>query len=198
MQAPLLLTHYKDQVVPHLTETHKFENVHEVPKITKVVLNSSVGSAADRNQALEEVTDAIVKITGQRPIQTISTKAISNFKLRENTAIGAKVTLRGARMYDFLLRFIKTAIPKIRDFRGVSPKSFDGNGNYTLGVSDQTIFPEIELDKVKNTVGFDVTIVTTATNDDHARELLRAMGMPFRDNKKKEDAQKKEEANTPE
>jgi len=152
----------------------------QVPKLEKVVLNSGFGRAEDRKAAAEEVAREMGIITGQRPVFTQAKKAISNFRLRTGDVIGAKVTLRGSRMYEFLERLLKVAIPTIRDFRGVSPKSFDGQGNYTLGIQDQTIFPEIELDKVKQSTGFDITIVTTAQTDDEARELLSLMGMPFR------------------
>lgn len=177
---PELLTHYKEKVVDQLRKTLELENVHQVPRLEKIVLNCSVGKEPDRKQAIEDAVKEISLITGQKPIITISKKAIANFKLREGEAIGVKVTLRGSRMYDFMMRLVKTAIPRIRDFRGVTPRSFDGRGNYTLGVAEQSIFPEIELDKIKRSLGFDVTFVTSTNNDDHARELLRAMGMPFR------------------
>lgn len=177
---PALKTHYVTRVVPALTEKFGYSNVMQVPKIVKVVINCGFGRAEDRKAAAEEVVREIGLITGQRPVLTKSKKAISNFKLRTGDTIGAKVTLRGTRMYEFLDRFLRIAIPTIRDFRGVSSKSFDGRGNYTLGIQDQSIFPEIELDKVKRTTGFDVTIVTTARKDDEARELLALMGMPFR------------------
>jgi large subunit ribosomal protein L5 len=177
---PALKKHYSERVVPALKEKFGYRNVMQVPKIEKVVINSSFGRAEDRKAAAEEVGREIGLITGQRPVLTRSKKAISNFKLRAGDTIGAKVTLRGRRMYEFLERFMRVAIPTIRDFRGVSAKSFDGRGNYTLGIQDQSIFPEIELDKVKRTTGFDVTIVTSAPTDDEARELLSLMGMPFR------------------
>ncbi len=178
---PALSTEYKERIVPALKESLKLDNIHDIPKLVKVVVNSSIGSADDRSTALEEVVAEMALITGQKPAQTVAKKSVSNFKLREGNIIGAKVTLRGRRMYEFLERFIKTAIPRIRDFRGVSPKSFDGHGNYTIGVSDQTIFPEVELDKVKRALGFDITIVTTARTDTQAKELIRELGMPFRD-----------------
>ncbi len=177
---PELLTHYKEKVVSHLRSTLSLGNVHQVPRLEKIVLNCSVGKEPDRKQAVEDAVKEISLITGQKPIVTLSKKAIANFKLREGEAIGVKVTLRGRRMYDFMMRLVKTAIPRIRDFRGVTPRAFDGRGNYTLGVAEQSIFPEIELDKIKRSLGFDVTFVTSTNNDDHARELLRAMGMPFR------------------
>jgi large subunit ribosomal protein L5 len=176
---PELLTQYKTKVIPQLMEELGLKNVHQVPKLEKIVVNCSVGKEADRKQAIEDAVKDVVLITGQKPIVTMSKKAIANFKLRAGEAIGVKVTLRGNRMYDFMLRLISTAIPRVRDFRGVNPRAFDGHGNYTLGISEQSIFPEIELDKIKRSLGFDVTFVTSTDNDDHARALLRAMGMPF-------------------
>ena len=161
-QQPELLIEYKDRVIPALQEKHGYKNIHEIPKISKVVVNTCIASASDVKEALEIAKTELATITGQKPATTTSKKAISNFKLREGQAIGAKVTLRGRIMYEFLERLIKTALPRIRDFRGVSTRAFDGNGNYTLGVADQSIFPEIELDRIKRNVGFDVTIVTTA------------------------------------
>ena len=173
--------HYKERVMPALLEQHAYKNVHEVPKVEKVVINTSVGSQSDVKQALEDAKTELALITGQRPAETRAKKSISNFKLRKDQAIGAKVTLRGERMYEFLERLIKAALPRIRDFRGVSPRGFDGHGNFTLGVSDQSIFPEIELDKIKRNIGFDVTIVTTARTNEEAKSLLSEMGMPFSD-----------------
>lgn len=155
-------------------------NIHEVPKLEKIVVNCSIGGQAERKQAIEDAVNEVSLITGQKPIITKSKKAIANFKLREGENIGVKVTLRGGKMYDFMMRLVRTAIPRIRDFRGVAPRAFDGRGNYTLGVTDQTIFPEIEIDKIKRTLGFDITFVTSTNNDDHAREMLRVLGMPFR------------------
>jgi len=177
--------HYKDRVVPALRDRHKYKNVHQIPRVEKVVVSTSVGSQADLKQAMEEAKTEIGLITGQLPAETRAKKSIANFKLRKDQIIGAKVTLRGDRMYEFLERLIKTALPRIRDFRGVSPRCFDGNGNYTLGVPDQTIFPEIEMDKIKRNIGFDVTIVTTARTDEEAKSLLSELGMPFADRAKK-------------
>ena len=177
--------HYKDRVMPALRERHKYKNVHQIPRIEKVVVNTSIGSQPDVKQALEEAKAELALITGQLPAVTRSKKSIANFKLRKDEMIGAKVTLRGDRMYEFLERLIKAALPRIRDFRGVSPRSFDGHGNYTLGVPDQTIFPEVELDKIKRNIGFDVTIVTSAQTDEEAKSLLSEMGMPFSDRAKK-------------
>ena len=150
-----------------------------------VFLNPSVGSPSDVPRALGEAHADLFLLAGQRPVETLAKKSISNFKLRKDQAIGAKVTLRGERMYEFLERFIKAALPRIRDFRGVSPRCFDNHGNYTLGISDQSIFPEIELDKIKRNIGFDVTFVTTARTDEEAKSLLSEMGMPFSDRAKK-------------
>jgi len=176
---------YKNRVIPALQKQHGYKNVHQIPKVEKVVINTSVGSQADVKQALEDAKAELALISGQKAAETRAKKSIANFKLRQQQAIGAKVTLRGAHMYEFLERLIKTALPRIRDFRGVSPKAFDGNGNYTLGVSDQSIFPEVELDKIKRNIGFDVTIVTTAQTNEEAKSLLSEMGMPFSDRAKK-------------
>jgi large subunit ribosomal protein L5 len=172
---------YREKAVPALQETFGYGNPHQVPQISKVTVNTCVGSAQDIRAALDEAKKEISMITGQSPIETISRKSISNFKLREGQPIGAKVTLRRQRMYDFLERLINAALPRIRDFRGISPKAFDGRGNYTLGVSDQSIFPEIELDKITKNVGFDITITTTAKTDKEAKLLLSELGMPFSD-----------------
>src|SRR5467141_461267 len=180
---------YKERVMPALQKQHGYRNLHEIPKVEKVVINTSVGSQADVKQALEDAKTELALISGQRPAETRAKKSISNFKLRKEQALGAKVTLRGERMYEFMERLIKAALPRIRDFRGVSAKGFDGHGNFTLGVSDQSIFPEVELDKIKRNIGFDVTIVTTARTDEEAKSLLGEMGMPFSDRAKKPVAQ---------
>ena len=177
--------HYKDRVVPALRERHKYKNAHQIPKVEKVVVNTCVGSQPDIKQALDEAKAELALITGQTPAETRSKKSIANFKLRKDQIIGAKVTLRGDRMYEFLERLIKAALPRIRDFRGVPARCFDGHGNYTLGVTDQTIFPEVEMDKIKRNIGFDVTIVTSARTDEEAKSLLSEMGMPFADRAKK-------------
>ena len=182
---PELLVEYRERVVPALKQKHGYKNIHQVPKIEKVVVNTSVGAGSDSKEALEIAKEEIALITGQRPVATLAKKSISNFKLRKGQAIGAKVTLRGRMMYEFLQRLIKMALPRIRDFRGVSTKAFDGHGNYTLGVADQSIFPEIELDKIKKNIGFDVTIVTTAETDAEAKSLLSELGMPFADKAKR-------------
>lgn len=184
-----IYTEYKDRVISALKEKHGYKNIHQVPRVLKVVINSCVASQSDVKQALEDAKAEIGMITGQLPAETRAKKSIATFKLRKEQPIGAKVTLRGARMYEFLERFIKAALPRIRDFRGISPKAFDGNGNYTLGVSDQSIFPEIELDQIKRNIGFDITIVTSATTDAEAKSLLTELGMPFSDKVKKPAAQ---------
>jgi large subunit ribosomal protein L5 len=176
---------YNSQVVPALREKHGYANIHQVPRLKKVVVNTCIGSHADGKQALEDAKAELALITGQKPAETRSKTSIANFKLRENQAIGAKVTLRGEMMFEFLERLIKTALPRIRDFRGISPRAFDGQGNYTLGVKEQSIFPEVELDKIKRNLGFDVTIVTSATTDAEAKSLLMELGMPFTDKAKK-------------
>jgi len=181
---PELLTEYRERAIPALRQAHGYRNANEIPRIQKVVVNASVGSQPDVKEALEISKTEIATITGQRPIETLAKKSIANFKLRQGQAIGAKVTLRGRTMYEFLDRLIKTALPRIRDFRGVSAKAFDGRGNYTLGVADQSIFPEIELDRIKRNIGFDITIVTTATTDAEAKTLLAELGMPFADKAK--------------
>ena len=183
MQAELY-KEYKDRVVPALREKLGYKNVLQVPRVEKVVINSCVSThSADAKQALEEAKAEIALITGQRAAETKSKKSISNFKLRKGQVIGAKVTLRGDRMYEFLERLIRMALPRIRDFRGISPRAFDGKGNYTLGVKDQAIFPEVELDKIKRNIGFDITIVTTANTNDEAKALLAELGVPFSDRK---------------
>ena len=180
---PALKTYYKEKVAPHLKAKLGVSNLHQIPQIEKVVVNCSVGKQADRKQAVEDAVNDVQTITGQKAVVTKSKKAISNFKLREGEPLGVKVTLRGTIMWEFLERLMKMALPVVRDFRGVSPKAFDGNGNYTLGITDQSIFPEIEIYKIKRQLGFDICIVTSATTDDAGRELLRALGMPFRDHK---------------
>jgi large subunit ribosomal protein L5 len=175
---------YTERVIPALQEKHGYKNVHQVPKVQKVVVNTCVNANTDVKQGLEDAKAELTLITGQKPSETRSKKSIANFKLRQHQPIGAKVTLRGPRMYEFLERLIKTALPRIRDFRGVSTRAFDGNGNYTLGVPDQAIFPEVELDKIKRNIGFDITIVTSALTNDEAKSLLSELGMPFTDKAK--------------
>jgi large subunit ribosomal protein L5 len=184
---PNLLTHYKEKVVPALIEKLGLTNPHQVPALEKIVVTSCMGSTQDRKAAVEDAVNEIAKITGQKPSVTFARKSVANFKLRENEALGARVTLRGTRMWEFLDRFVNVAAPNIRDFRGISPKSFDGRGNYACGIPDQSIFPEVELDQIKRQIGFDLIFVTTAKDDHAGRELLRALGMPFRDNPSKAD-----------
>jgi large subunit ribosomal protein L5 len=184
--AAALQEEYKSKVIPALKTQHGYKNVHQVPKVMKVVVNTCINAGlSDYKQALEDAKSELTTITGQKPAETRSKKSIANFKLRQYQAIGAKVTLRGKNMYEFLERLIKTALPRIRDFRGVSTRAFDGNGNYTLGVADQSIFPEIELDKIKRNIGFDVCIVTTARTNAEAKSLLMELGMPFSDKGRK-------------
>jgi large subunit ribosomal protein L5 len=183
MQAELY-KEYKDRVVPALREKLGYKNLLQVPKVDKVVINTCIpAQGSELKQALEDAKKELALITGQKAAETKSKKSISNFKLRKGQVIGAKVTLRGDRMYEFLERLIKMALPRIRDFRGVSAKAFDGRGNYTLGVQDQSIFPEVELDRIKRSVGFDITIVTTAKTNDEAKALLTELGVPFSDKK---------------
>lgn len=171
---------YQNEVVPALQNAFNYRNVMEVPRIKKVVVNIGLGEAMGNPKALEAAVADLTTITGQKPILTKSRKSIANFKLREGVIIGTKVTLRGNRMWAFLDRLMNIALPRVRDFRGVSPDAFDGRGNYTLGLRDQLIFPEIEYDKIDKLRGMEITIVTTAGNDEHSREMLRFLGMPFR------------------
>ena len=170
---------YNNEVVPALRKAFDLRNIMEVPRITKVVVNIGMGEALDNPKALESAVADLTIITGQKPVMTKARKSIANFKLREGRLIGTKVTLRGERMWAFLDRLMSTALPRVRDFRGVSANAFDGRGNYTLGLRDQLIFPEIEYDKIDKLRGMEVTIVTTAKNDDQARVLLQMLGMPF-------------------
>ena len=171
---------YQKEIVPALTKAFQYKNVMQVPRVEKVVLNIGLGEAMDNAKALEAAVSDLTQITGQKPIMTKARKSIANFKLREGRIIGAKVTLRGERMWSFLDRLLNVTLPRVRDFRGVSPDAFDGRGNYTLGLRDQLVFPEIEYDKIDKLRGLEVTIVTTAGSDDHARLLLQLLGMPFR------------------
>lgn len=173
---------YKKEVVPALQEKFGFKNINQVPKITKIVINMGVGEGVRDVKVVDMAVNDLTSISGQKPVITKAKKSISNFKLRAGMPIGTMVTLRGARMYDFLSKLINVAIPRIWDFRGISPRAFDGRGNYTLGVKEQLIFPEVDLDKVERVVGMNITIGTTARNDEEGFELLRLMGMPFRKN----------------
>jgi large subunit ribosomal protein L5 len=170
---------YNNEIVQVLKETLNLENVMQVPRVEKVVLNIGMGEALENAKALDAAVEDLTKIAGQKPVVTISRKNIANFKLREGRAIGTKVTLRGERMWSFLDRLMNVALPRMRDFRGVNPNSFDGRGNYTLGFHEQLVFPEIDYDQIDKIRGFEVTIVTTADNDEGGRELLRMLGMPF-------------------
>ncbi len=169
---------YKSQVVEQLMKGGQYTNRMQVPKVEKVVLNMGINSNHEKD-VITEAQQELATITGQKPVVTRAKKSISNFKVRENMPVGVKVTLRGSRMYEFLERFFNAALPRIRDFRGVSPRGFDGRGSYTMGVRDQAIFPEVELDKIKHNLGMDVTIVTSANTDAEAKELLKLLGMPF-------------------
>jgi len=175
---PALKKLYTEQVVAELTKLRGYKNVHQVPRITKIVINTGIDSEADKNQIADIARD-LGLIAGQKPVLAKSRKAIANFKLRAGQVVGAHVTLRGANMWEFLYRLLAVAIPTIRDFRGVPPK-LDGQGNYNLGITDFTIFPEITVENVKKTMGLDITIVTTAKTSDEGRELLKLFGMPFR------------------
>jgi large subunit ribosomal protein L5 len=171
---------YKEEIAPALMEELSIKNVMEIPTINKIVVNIGVGDALDNPKALDEAVRDLTTITGQRPVVTKAKKSIANFKLREGRLIGAKVTLRGDRMWAFLDRLVNVALPRVRDFRGISPDAFDGRGNYTLGIQEQLIFPEVNYDDVTILRGMEVSIVTTAENDDQARALLTRIGMPFR------------------
>jgi large subunit ribosomal protein L5 len=170
---------YNKEVVPALRKAFEYRNIMQVPRVEKVVVNIGLGEAMDNPKALESAVNDLTIITGQKPIMTKARKSIANFKLREGRLIGTKVTLRGERMWAFLDRLMSTALPRVRDFRGVSANAFDGRGNYTLGLKDQLIFPEIEYDKIDKLRGMEVTIVTTAKNDNQARAMLQLLGMPF-------------------
>ncbi|MBC8591575.1 50S ribosomal protein L5 [Wansuia hejianensis] len=171
---------YENQIIPALMEKFQYGNVMEVPKLEKVIINMGIGEARENPKVLESAVKELEIISGQKPVITKAKKSIANFKLREGMNVGAKVTLRGEKMYDFLDKLMNTALPRVRDFRGVSPTSFDGRGNYALGIKEQLIFPEIEYDMVDSIRGLDVVIVTTANTDEEARVFLQEMGMPFR------------------
>ncbi len=177
---PRLLEHYEQRIRPKVAQQFGFKNPHEIPKLVKIVLNVGMGDAPKNPKALDAAVAELAAITGQRPVVTRAKTSIANFNLRQGMAIGCAVTLRGARMYEFLDRFITIAVPRMRDFRGLSPDSFDGRGNYTIGIKEQMIFPEVDYDKVEQIHGMDITIVTSAGRDDTARALLRELGMPFR------------------
>ncbi len=173
---------YQEKIVPKLTEQFSYTNVHQVPKVAKITINRGLGEASQNAKALEASINEIATITGQKPVVTRAKKAIAGFKIREGMPVGVMVTLRGDRMFTFLDRLINLSLPRIRDFRGISPKSFDGRGNYTLGLREQLIFPEIEYDSIDQIRGMDISIITTANSDEEGRALLKELGMPFRDN----------------
>src|SRR3989442_7519263 len=176
-----LLDRYKKEILAKLAEKLGRANPHSLPKLQKIVVNMGVGKALQDKNRMEQAAEQLAQITGQKALITKAKKAVSGFRLRENNTIGCKVTLRGRRMYEFLDRLISIALPRIRDFRGVNPKSFDGHGNYSLGLAEQLVFPEIDPDKVTFTQGMDITFVTSTRNDDESCELLRLFGMPFRE-----------------
>lgn len=173
---------YNTTIVPKLKEQFGYRNIHQVPKVSKIIINRGLGEASQNAKALESSINELSTITGQKPVVTRAKKAIAGFKLRKGMPVGVMVTLRGERMYSFLERLINLALPRIRDFRGISPKSFDGRGNYSLGVREQLIFPEIDYDTIDQIRGMDISIVTTANNDEEGRALLTEMGMPFQKN----------------
>ena len=180
-EVPRLKARYRSEIKPALTEQFTYSNPMQIPGVVKVVVNMGVGDAAKDSKLIDGALRDLTAITGQKPQVRKATKSIAQFKLREGMPIGAKVTLRGDRMWEFLDRLVTIALPRIRDFRGLSPKQFDGNGNYTFGLTEQSMFHEIDIDKVDRTRGMDITVVTTATNDDEGRALLRALGFPFKE-----------------
>ncbi len=175
---PRIQVKYAEEIRPALMKTGRYTNIHQVPRLQKIVINMGV-SASNEKTAVDEAAKELMMIAGQKPVITRSRKSIANFKLRENQPVGCCVTLRRGTMYEFLDRLVASALPRIRDFRGISPRKFDGRGNYSIGIADQTIFPEIELEKIKRTQGMDITLVTTAKNNKDALELLKLLGMPF-------------------
>ncbi len=184
MANPRLKDKYSKEIVSALREKFQYKSVMQVPRVTKIVINKGIGAAVSDKKLVDVGVEELTQISGQKAVSTISKNAISNFKLRENMPIGAKVTLRGDRMYEFFDRLITVALPRVRDFRGINDKGFDGRGNYTLGVKEQIIFPEISIDKVAKISGMDITFVTTASTDEESLELLKAFGMPFANQKK--------------
>ncbi|MEA5002022.1 MAG: 50S ribosomal protein L5 [Christensenella sp.] len=176
---PRLKDTYKADIVPAMMQKFEYKNVNQVPRLEKVVINLGLGEAKDNPKVLDSAVEDLTTISGQKPVVTVAKKSVANFKLREGMKIGAKVTLRGDRMYEFIDKLISIAMPRVRDFRGLSPKSFDGRGNFAMGFKEQLVFPEIEYDKVDAIRGMDIIVVTTAGTDEEARELLTHMGMPF-------------------
>ena len=187
-----LLDKYRNEIVPALAEKFGFENRLQAPRLEKIVINAGLGRATQDAKILDEAVSQIALITGQMPVVTKAKKSVAGFKLRQGVRIGCMVTLRGKRMYEFLERLVNVVLPRIRDFRGVSPGALDGRGNYTLGIKEQSIFPEISYDKIENVIGMAVTLVTTTRDDDEARELLRLLGMPFRDRPQTTDQKQKQ------
>ena len=172
-------TLYKEQVVPALIKKFNYTNVNQVPKLVKITINSGLGDVKDNSKSVQLAQEELKQISGQKPVLTQAKKSVANFKLREGMVIGAKVTLRGAKMYEFMDRLFNIALPRVRDFRGINPNAFDGRGNYSLGLKEQLIFPEIDYDKIDKVRGMDICFVTTAQTDEEARELLKLMGAPF-------------------
>jgi len=181
---PRLVDKYKKDVIPALMKRFNYDSVMQVPRVEKICLNRGVNGAVTDKKLVDVAVDELTLITGQKAVPTLSKKDISNFKLRKHMPIGARVTLRGIKMYEFLDRLIATALPRVRDFKGVNEKAFDGRGNYTMGITEQIIFPEVDIDKVNKITGLDITIVTTAGTNEEAFELLKEMGMPFKNVKK--------------
>ncbi|UCF46106.1 MAG: 50S ribosomal protein L5 [Myxococcales bacterium] len=177
---PRLRKKYKDEIVPQLMKDFSFKNVMQVPKLDRIVVNMGLGEAVQNAKLIESAVEELTAITGRKPVVTRARKSIASFKLREGMPIGAMVTLRGEQMYDFLDRLVSIALPRTRDFKGISPKAFDGRGNYTLGIREQIVFPEINYDKIDRIKGMNVTFVTTAETDEQGRALLKSLGMPFR------------------
>ena len=177
-----LKVRYKETIIPKLKEQFEYTNIHQVPKVVKITVNRGLGEASQNAKALESSINELATITGQKPIVTRAKKAIAGFKIRQGMPVGVMVTLRAERMYAFLDRLINLALPRIRDFRGISPNSFDGRGNYSLGIREQLIFPEIDYDSIDQIRGMDISIITTANTDEEGRALLKEMGMPFRNN----------------
>jgi large subunit ribosomal protein L5 len=184
--SPRLAEKYKKEVVPALMKRFNYDTVMQVPRLEKICINRGVNGAVSDKKLVDVAIDELTMISGQKAIPTMSKKDISNFKLRKNMPIGARVTLRGTKMYEFLDRLVATALPRVRDFKGISEKAFDGRGNYTLGITEQIIFPEIDIDKVNKITGMDITFVTTAKNNEEAYELLTELGMPFKPAKKEQ------------
>ena len=187
---PRLADKYKKDVVPALMKRFGYKSIMQVPKLEKICLNRGVNGAVSDKKLVDVAVEELTTVSGQKAVATMSKKDISNFKLRKNMPIGARVTLRGDKMYEFLDRLIAVALPRVRDFKGINEKSFDGRGNYTMGVTEQIIFPEIDIDKVNRITGMDITFVTTAQTDEEAFELLKEMGMPFRNAKKEQEAER--------